>query len=132
MSLNSWKKEFYIGRVRSAGKDPLKAVEHSLRKWEGLRPNNLKKHGMIISHAEVYNPKTHNSLPIDCTTCALCHSTLDEYDSIDCNECTITKATGSRCDGNNSPYSALLDDGNPKKMIKVLKKSQAYLKKEAK
>ena len=132
MSLNSWKKEYYVGRVRTAGKGALTAVEHSLKKWEGLLPKNLKKHGVHISHNEVYNPETGASFPIDCTSCALCHSTIDKYQTIDCNECTITHATGQRCDGNNSPYSAFLDHSNPKPMIKVLKKTKAYIMKEAK
>ena len=46
MSLTTWKKEFY---PVPAKKMPLrKALEHSILKWRGALPGNLRKHGCCL------------------------------------------------------------------------------------
>ena len=42
MSIESWKAEFYPTPADEASKD--QAIAHSLRKWEGLRKENLDRH----------------------------------------------------------------------------------------
>lgn len=45
MSIKTWKEEFYPVKPRKS-MTTKEAIEHSLRKWEGLRKSNLKKHGL--------------------------------------------------------------------------------------
>ncbi len=45
MSLESWKKEFYPTRAADV-KTLDEALTHTERKWEGLRPENLERHGL--------------------------------------------------------------------------------------
>ena len=44
MSLKTWKKEFYPQSAKRTKQS--EAVEHSLHKWRGILPANLKKHGL--------------------------------------------------------------------------------------
>ncbi len=50
MSLATWKAEFYpFTAEKCAAEFPEEALDHSIRKWEGLSPENLKKHGVLLS-----------------------------------------------------------------------------------
>lgn len=44
MSLETWKQEFYPVSAEEAVVDAIAAVNHSIKKWEGLRPNTLANH----------------------------------------------------------------------------------------
>lgn len=46
MSLKTWMNEFYPVSA-DALTTPAGAIEHCIRKWEGLRPENLERHGMV-------------------------------------------------------------------------------------
>ncbi len=133
MSLSSWKKEFYKGRIKQAAKDPLAAVEHSLKKWKGLRAKNIAAHKVEISHGDVFNPVTCNSFSIDADSCALCQMCKydDGYSRINCSKCPIVQVTGKVCDGSQatpSPYGVWVKEGNPEPMIAVLKQVRKHLK----
>jgi hypothetical protein len=135
MSLSSWKKEFYKGRIKKAARDPLSAVEHSLRKWKGLRAKNIEAHKVKISYGDVVNPITDNSFSIDADSCALCQMCKydDGYSRIDCSKCPIVKVTGRVCDGSAatpSPYGVWVKQNDPEPMIKVLKQVRKQLKEE--
>lgn len=120
MSLKTWKKEFYPVDAKKVPKK--KALEHSLRKWTGLLKGNLKKHGVEL-RLRLLVPIVMDSddeMNIDDSTCALCfHYML-------CDRCPILKQLGGyTCDdiGRDSPYMALQEKGDPKPMIKVLRKA---------
>lgn len=135
MSLASWKKEFYQGRLRDAARSPLAAVEHSLRKWEGLRKVNLDAHGVVIECSDVVNPDTDTRFGIDCDSCALCKmctSTITSWRGslsphTDCDKCPIVLATGEECDGGGSPYDKWVDFDDPVPMIAALNAARVYL-----
>lgn len=122
MSINSWKKEFYQGRIRDAAKDPLTAVDHSLRKWEGLKSANVAKHGLVAWDGALKNPSSNATFYIDNDSCALCQMSAD-----DCRKCPIVLATDKTCDGTDSPFADWLCGSNPTRMIKVLKSARRYV-----
>lgn len=133
MSLNSWKKEFYQGRIREAAKDPLAAVEHSLQKWKGLKAKHLAKHGLEHCHGDIRNIDTGKEFSIDDTSCALCQYTKPApgYGSI-CTDCPVVAAIGRKCDGDSSPYSEWLKNKDPQPMIELLKATRKHLQNKAK
>jgi hypothetical protein len=118
MSLSSWKREFY---KRPAKKTSRKfALQHSLRKWIGLKPSNLKKHSVFISDFSVVDGNTsRGSLQIDDQTCALCVHFLNSPVH-DCKGCPLTEIDNCCLDGD-SPYDEFLHHGKVMPMIKALK-----------
>ena len=126
MSEQTWKEEFYPvppGRPKTAAG----AVKHSLRKWIGFRPENLKRHG--ITEDNLRDMFLYSS-----GSCALCCKfDVGDY-SIDCSDkCSLVLARdGVRCvdvlegvDDGLSPYDAQLSKGDPEPMICWLEKAQA-------
>ena len=124
MSIKSWRAEFYPCSAKSAAakKDP---IGHSLRKWIGLLPKNLKKHGVVFSWGEgkpiILNEDT-------CALCVIHHDKIGSY----CAGCPLMVIQGNRdCDddfgddGDDevSPYWLGMR-GNPRPMIEALKKAQ--------
>lgn len=68
MSLDTWKAEFYpIPAEEVAAKD---AIQHSLTKWIGLRPENLSKHNLEIGVFQIVD--AHTVFAIDSSACSLC------------------------------------------------------------
>lgn len=134
MSINSWKKEFYQGRVQDAARDVVKATEHSIVKWTGLSEENLLKHGLIkdpdyFNRDNIINPKTLGRFEVGEGECALC-----QYDSHasewDCCACPLPKV-GAECRRDDSPYQRWVRTGNNKPMLAALKRALKYVKKEA-
>lgn len=110
MSGKSWKEEFYpIPADQCAPED---ALSHSIRKWEGLREKNIKKHGL-------YTPP----IEVDYSTCALCWYWLDNGNDSQCDGCPLPKLTRRRvCNGRQ--YGAWEMHSNPEPMIALLKKAR--------
>jgi len=122
MSLESWKQEFYPVEARDVLK--ASAIEHSLQKWKGLRPENLQKHNLsafaMMDHQFVSG-----------ASCALCTHYLEpaHQDIPRCTECPLYKLRGGYpCDVETpseilSPYSAWTDDSDPEPMIALLEQA---------
>ena len=151
MSLETWKAEFYPIEADKTTKE--QAIEHSLRKWQGLTPENLKKHGVIHERfAGVIDENDFRAgkptymypeaVPIDAGTCALCHhyhsepddgGYLDDEEPDDyCGECPLKLTRHATCDNarddeNTSPWSAFNSPYNapsdPQPMIFWLQKA---------
>ena len=134
MSINSWKQEFYQGRLRDAAHDPVKATEHCIVKWTGLTPANLKKHDLIkdpdyFNQDSIVNPKTNGRFTVGEAECALC--LYDSTHSLhSCCACPLTKV-GALCRNEDSPYQRWVRTGNNKPMLVALKKALEYVKKQA-
>jgi len=123
MSLKSWLDEYApIPAHRCKKEDSLEA---SVLKWEGLRSDNLLKHGI-----ERYEGSIVEEGVDDWHTgeCALCEFYASEPNG--CPECPITKATGQSCTGlnpdsgvksTNSAWKMWSEQGNPTPMIELLK-----------
>lgn len=122
MSITSWKKEFYPIPA-DGSKGGITAIKHSLRKWEGALPENLKKHDLI-------------DVPIDYddSTCSLCARYYDNtYDDTStefhcCQKCPIYKANDSvTCgDAYRRDYSGSATLHNPTPTIDLLKKTLKF------
>lgn len=79
MSAETWIKEFYPVSAHDVESE-IGAVNHSLRKWEGLRKSSLNAHGLEIP-----------PISVSSSTCSLCLL-------YGCSDCPITKAIGISCD----------------------------------
>lgn len=133
MSLADWKDEFYPHDAEEATEED--AVEHSLRKWEGLRPENLKKHKVHTIGSDLEDDED-DYLDIDWSTCALCrvHSTsgdmCGEDEDESCGRCPLQAVLeGPHAYGCKVPYQIWLESHDPLPMIEALKLAQAYEKK---
>ena len=116
MSLETWKQEFY---PIPAGEVPVdQAAEHSLRKWIGLRPENLTRHGVSSYGRSLIDDERQDLLAIDGESCALCVHHLDNFAG--CPRCPLCLHLGGPCDLKGQPYHVFLHTGDPKPMIAAL------------
>lgn len=140
MSLKSWKEEFYPVDAEDVSEED--ALEHSLRKWIGVKPENLKKHNVFkrygLRHITDPNDK-YDYMNIDSESCALCYwHFYNSRDNVDvdapdqCETCPLYKQRGGlACDEsthsdssdpffNDSPYSDFTERNNPQPMIDLI------------
>lgn len=118
MSIATWKKEFYSPISKVSKKN---AVQHSLTKWIGLRPENIEKHDLEINlYSEVYDPESMREFGINDTSCALCK--WHQYSNEGCCEtCPFVVHLGRTCDKDeHSPFFAWEENHDPEPMIKDL------------
>ena len=126
-TIEEWLQRYYPTEACETQKS--EALEHSIRKWEGLLHENL--------------PESFEApVEIDAETCALCYHYMEEdsekfngaaaqlgFDS-NCEKCPLFKVrNGTRCDTEMehetfSPYIQYLEDGDPMPMIAWLKKAR--------
>lgn len=119
MSKVSWIGEYYPVKADKESKE--NAINHSLNKWIGLLPENLKKH-------DLDSPP----ISIDASTCALCYHYFDETkgDCINCPLCITRENTP--CDSHNGNidkdidpcFSYRSDNKDPQPMIYWLTKTK--------
>ena|SRR3990167_5523193 len=140
MSLKTWKAEFYSTAPKK-NMSRIEAIEHSIRKWVGLLPMNLKKHKLHVEASDTaYIIKDGDSrlcLSINSSSCALCKKYLDvtSYHNLyleSCKSCPLAQTLGHPCDGGGGesrPYAYWMDTEDPRPMIRALKDA---LKNEAK
>jgi hypothetical protein len=83
MSFSSWKAEFYPIPVEATTPD--QAIEHSLQKWRGSLPENLKKHEVDFEDKTLYDGLMAEDLLFDSRSCALCF----HYIRTGCESCPI-------------------------------------------
>ena len=128
MSLETWREEFYPVEP-SKKMTKRQAVEHSLKKWQGLSKGNLNKHKVYKEYS--YIKYENDDFRIDGFSCALCYKYLDYSLSSpdDCKKCPLFKTLGHPCDKDmnlnvvGSPYNIWRNTGNPRPMIKALKQT---------
>lgn len=123
MSLATWKKEFYS---KSADKTTeAESLEHSIKKWEGATPTNLKKHNVFRKDVTIMD--RNNDLNFTDETCALCYHYLDHNEDIPCQKCPLYKSVGVDCGDDESPYDKIREQCFPvSKMINALKKARKF------
>jgi len=138
MSLQTWKQEFYPITAKCVAENENSTIEeviqHSLRKWIGLRPKNLKKHGLEKLTLNTIGPASileKGNLDYDetevfgigsqnCSLCILYHS--------NCEYCELAKArNGESCctrwASSKSSYLIFMETADPEPMIKDLQKA---------
>lgn len=121
MSLETWKEEFYPIDTEYVSEG--NAVEHSLRKWIGLRVENLNKHGVTVRYSSVYDED--DTLCVNDESCALCvhHMDNNDPDGDGCLSCPLFCLLGRPCDKSddgNSEYTTFIRYSNPEPMIAAL------------
>lgn len=143
MSIKTWKLEFYpapasVARRLGANgvegpfmRHPADATRHCLRKWEGLTPENLSKHGLVTHGPEIYAEEdTFVDAPLfhlGGRDCALCQ--MHSYSGSDpCGRCPITKSRdGVSCD---AEWEHFVIHADPQPMLDLLQSTLEYLTKE--
>ena len=127
MSLQTWAAEFYPEPAEAAAKrGEAAAVEHSLRKWEGLKAENLDRHDVGAGSRAIYDGRTDQGLSLGGENCALCELRLEES----CRICPLYKARDCfacdrrRPDEGFSPWRSWTDNRNPEPMILWLTKAK--------
>jgi hypothetical protein len=125
MTLQTWKEEFYPIDAKYVSKED--AVEHSLRKWIGLRAENLSKHGVNATYSRVYDGDgvcgEDEMMYIDDESCALCVHYIEN----ECSACPLFGLLGRSCDKGDeiiSEYASFVRFGNPEPMITALERLQ--------
>ena len=124
MSLQTWKKEFYP--IEAGDTEKRQSVEHSLQKWNGVLPKNLKKHGLKRSNAKIFEDYG-DAFELDMDSCSLCTWFYNDAAS-SCSECPLHKSTGKTCGIHcHNQYDAAIFDGKIQGMINALKKARKFL-----
>lgn len=143
--IESWKKEFYHIPARKAAGDDLTAVEHSLKKWMGLRKENLDKHKVAQRGKTIFS--IDDELRVSNKTCALCIGHLQEQEDVrqsPCASCPLYKVRGGyacdhagpddpNLDPNHypyrrvSPFEFFVYFNDPEPMIRWLEKTKEFV-----
>ena len=148
MSLRSWEADFYpicadvaARYFRDGDWSAADLVEHSLRKWRGLRRESLDKHGVVrLSAYTIGDPDTTHpasAFQVSATTCSLC-AAYEPTEEIDletedyvtvCGDCPLYLSRGGvSCDTRSaheehSPFYAFGSGNGPEPMIAALEKA---------
>lgn len=129
MSIVTWRKEFCTVPAEQMKDAPLEeAINHSLRKWKGLRQDNLLKHGLHRNRNDawrVVDGRTGAShATVSSAQCALCVKFL----TAKCFECPLN-VSGTRLSGREGcikVYSAWADQYTPEPMIQALEEALTH------
>lgn len=134
MSISSWKEEFYPVPADEVGEEG--ALEHSLRKWIGLRRENLRKHDVSLGAVRIAGYD--GGLTIDGTSCALCAHYYSRHGRRCEMRCPLVDVNdGYSCDGSlvwedddkkhesdeHDHYTHMRKRGDPEPMINLLEKA---------
>lgn len=125
MSTESWKEEFYpVSATRFEYRQDIQvnAAKHSIKKWRGFYPSNLKKHRVWLSIGYLTDGRT-SIKATGSLHCALCRVTNS------CKMCVLSRV-GAECSNNNSPYQRVNQGASPKVLIDALKKALKLAEKE--
>lgn len=129
LGLEDWKKIYYPIEAEAAAKGSmLDAVNHSFKKWSGLTPRILEKYNLVTTAGFIGVESKPYDFWIDDNSCALCQ----KYINAECKKCPLYIVRGDvRCDNHRStedmtPYQEFSANGNPKPMLKWLRKAQKY------
>ncbi len=135
MSWETWKALYYPVEADEV-KGRIETTQHSLRKWEGLRPDVLKEHGLELCRGQlnewISETAVSTRLWISGDSCALCKQ-FDGAGEGDCEQCPLAMVReGVTCvrsmrQEESSPYAHFMDNKDPEPMIQWL---QAALKAE--
>lgn len=142
MSARTWLKEFYpveavtFSGKRRTKKNLLAALDHSDRKWDGMRSRNLSRHKVILFSYELWEGDK-VFLSICGGSCALCQIVGREKSKDSgfehffcCNRCPVFKVRGGvPCDElrpreKMAPYHQLNHGDGPARMLYWLKRAR--------
>lgn len=141
MSLATWKDEFYpITAHTCARRDKTKALDHSIQKWDGVKPENLERHGVILRVGDLICKKTSARMIFSARNCALCVVHLRVRKGVSsCNQCPLALSRGGvPCDdvANTgeiwAPYHYFNCQGTPIPMQRALAAAKVWLAEQKK
>ena len=126
MSLQSWLAEFMPHAANSEEAQRAPAA-HANQKWEGLRPENLARHG--VEKQDIWITDGVDRLQINLVTCALCIAVNYGYTE-ECTGCLLDEVRGAPCideltGESASPYAHWRLRGDPAPMIRDLERAAA-------
>lgn len=133
MSKESFLAEFYPIPADEATSSWLEATNHSIRKWKGLLPNNLKKHNQQTGTKEherhIVSTIYGRTLSYGTSTCALCLLAFKRQEGQQdyCENCPLFLLYGIECGERNSAYTESRLSKNPQLMINALYATQRFL-----
>lgn len=114
----------------------LKAIDHSLQKWEGLLPEALAEFDVTLEYGTVEKRDGTPLLGIDGSSCALCRIHID-WLRPSCEKCPLwevrggaacdRKTAGELLDDVEAPFGAMRFHGDPKPMIAELKRARVMV-----
>lgn len=123
MSLKTWKQEFYPTEVNQVS--PHNSLNHSITKWTGLLPENLKKHGVKYVYGMLSDGIDSFAITTS-STCSLCF----HFAHKECELCPLYIVRGNvQCDSpkgdeRENPYHAFTYRDNPQPMLDWLHKAK--------
>jgi hypothetical protein len=128
VSIDTWRQEFYPVDAFRVGPG-VSSIEHSLKKWSGLRKENLERHG-CRSTGSAIRDNYGRAFRVGGATCALCHHYADaSEDEGMCALCPLSETRdGVACDDlrddeGEHPYGHWIQFKNPEPMIEWLEKT---------
>lgn len=127
MSLVTWRKKYYPVPA-SERMGPVRAVQHALRKWSGLRPAALAAHAVYKVGGAVRSYTDVCSFWVADRTCSLCLRYFDSIPARHCAKCPLAQYLGRRCDRDGGPYHVWVITGDPEPMIAALTGTLAMLR----
>lgn len=123
MSIKTWKAAYYPKPANKTTEE--EALDHSIRKWEGLRKKDLKKHDG--DHIRLQIHFKDGSVRIDASTCSLCHHYFwTEGTDVACVACPIFRANGRTCSDEYSKAASF--DLKITPMLRLLRKTKKLTK----
>jgi len=129
MTIETWKQKFYAAEASVVGNDTdVVALRHSIKKWEGLRPGNLERHGLRVDCARIVDVGGVN-FHINSESCALCRKYIFFNEQASCVPCPLYKVRGGvACDkdvdgDDPSPFDTWRDRADPEPMLHWLRKA---------
>jgi hypothetical protein len=118
MTFSAWKKEF-LPTTQFANMTPLEAVDHAVKKWQGLLQGNLGAYGMTLNYRTLREAGGGSAdFHLDADSCALCHFYFhdsedddpEEDSKGDCPSCPIVRAGGLPCGEDKSSWELATTD----------------------
>jgi hypothetical protein len=104
MSVESWKAEFMPVSARdSSFKDDIERIDHAIKKWNGMRPANIIKHGLDYKDVRHFGFDTSCALCMRYETCLPYFSEVEERTLDECEGCPLAEI-GQRCNRNDSAW----------------------------
>lgn len=132
MSIETWKKEFYpveAAEIADTDATVVELIAHSLKKWEGVRPGNIKKHGLKRAGYDSFHDGE-EYFELDGDSCSLCAAfygkqdisdETDRCEDSDCSVCPIFLANGKTCADAYQEFT--IGSRRPTKMVNLLRKT---------
>lgn len=132
MSLKTWMESYYPKPADQTTEK--EALDHSIRKWDGLQPEALAEHAVKRECDDFIVDANHDVFEVNSGTCALCYH-FDNPEGEGCAGCPLYESRDqTRCDHQSeadieadepSPYTAFFDDGDPAPMLAELRRAKA-------